>query len=384
MSMPIYLDHAATTPVSPSVLAAMEPYFAGVFANPATLYGPGAEAREAVEHARETTADAIGARPDDCYFTSGGTESDNWAIHGVAMEAAKDGKRHVLVSAIEHHAVLETAEALRGAGFEVEVIPVTAEGVVEPEAVRERLRPDTALVSVMHANNEMGAIQPVAEIGVICREAGVTFHVDAVQTLHQLPVNVRQMNADLLTLSAHKLYGPKGVGLLYIRRGTRIARHHYGGEQERGRRAGTLNVPGIVGFGRATEESLEQREQETVRLSGLRDRLIEGTLGAIPNALLSGPWIDRLPNNVHFCFPGIEGESLLLSLDMQGICASAGAACSSGSTEPSHVLLAMGRDFDLARGALRLTLGRSTTAEDVETVLAILPGVVNELRSLGG
>jgi cysteine desulfurase len=383
MELPIYMDHAATTPVAPEVLEEMLPFFSDVYGNPATLYSAGGQAREAVDTARETIAGAINADPEDIYFTSGGTEADNWAIKGAAR-AAPSNQRHLLVSAIEHHAALDSAESLKALGYDVEWIPVDGEGQVDPEDVRQRIREETFLVSVMHANNEVGTIQPVAEIGAICRERGVTFHTDAVQTLGKLPLDVRAMHVDMMTLSAHKIYGPKGIGALYIRRGVRIASFHHGGEQERGRRAGTLNVPGIVGFGSAVKRAESMREAESARLAVLRDRLIDGVLGQITDVQLSGSRAHRLSNNAHFCFRGIEGEPMLLSLDLAGVYASAGSACTTGSTEPSHVLLAMGIPVEVARGALRLTLGRSTRVEAVDYVVNALCEIVHELRILTG
>ena len=381
LELPIYLDHAATTPVADEVLEAMLPYFSRAFANPASIYGPGAEARSAVDDARETIADSIGARPEEIYFTAGGTEANNWAIWGVTQAMRKE-KLHVLTTQIEHSSVLEPCESLRSLGFEVEFLPVNSEGMLDPPELNRRIRPDTALVSVMFANNEVGSIQPVAELGAICRENGTPIHCDAVQALGKIPLDVRVLNVALMSLSAHKLYGPKGVGALYVRRGTRIASFLEGGEQERGRRAGTVNVPGVVGFGAACKLAGRVREEETGQITELRDRLIDGIESIVPGARLSGPRAERLPNNAHFCFDGVEGESLLLALDMAGICASAGSACSAGSTEPSHVLLAMGYSVERARGALRLTLGRATTAESVEYTIDRLAGVVAELRTL--
>ncbi len=381
MHLPVYLDYAAATPVAPEVLEAMLPYFGQVYANPATLYASGMQAREAVETAREMLADALNAAPDDIFFTSGGTEADNWAIKGMA-QSAPVGRRHLLVSPIEHHAVLDPCLSLQKAGYSIEWLPVDSEGRVDPRDVAKRLREETLLVSVMHANNEVGTIQPIAEIGAFCREHGVPFHTDAVQTFGKLPLDVRTMPIDLLTLSAHKIYGPKGVGALYIRRGTRLKPFLEGGEQERGRRAGTLNVPAIVGFGRATERIFAHREAENIRLTALRDRLIERVLTTIPDVTLTGSRTARLPNNVHFCFAGVEGETLLLALDAAGICASAGSACTTGSVEPSHVLLAMGISVERARGALRLSLGEETTGEAIEYVSDRLAAVVNELRAL--
>ncbi len=381
-ALPIYLDHAATTPVAPEVLADMLPYFSETFANPAAIYGPGAEARDGVEEARETIAEFIGATPEEVFFTSGGTESDNWAIKGMAASVGACEKRHILTTPIEHRAVLEPCQSLTQQGFCVEYLPVDSVGRVDPEDVRARLRPETLLVSVMHANNEIGTIEPIAQIGAICRERGVAFHSDAVQTLGKLPMDVRRLDADLVSISAHKLYGPKGIGALYVRRGLRIGRFHEGGEQERGRRAGTLNVPGIVGFGSAVRLARQVMDREAVALAELRDRLIDGVLNTIPGAELSGPRYDRLPNNAHFCFQGVEGEPLLLALDMAGICASAGSACTAGSTEPSHVLLAMGLEVERARGALRLTLGRSTTEQAVDCTAERLAQAVHDLRAL--
>jgi cysteine desulfurase len=382
MKLPVYLDHAATTPVAPEVLAEMLPYFGEVYGNPATLYAAGAQAREAVEQARETIAEAIGADPEEICFTSGGTEADNWAIKGMAATAPSH-RRHLLTTPVEHHAVLDPALGLKAQGYEVEFLSVNGEGMVEPEDVAGRIRDDTFLVSVMHANNEVGAIQPVAEIGAVCRARGVPFHTDAVQTFGKLPVNARDMRADLMTLSAHKIYGPKGIGALYIRRGIRISPLLEGGEQERGRRAGTLNVPSIVGFGSAARLALAEREAESRRLTSLRDRLIETVLNGLSGVRLCGPRRERLPNNVHFCLSGVEGEPLLLALDMAGVCASAGSACTTGSTEPSHVLLAMGVPVEEARGALRMTLGRGTTAEAVDYAAQRLIEAVRELRALG-
>lgn len=381
LELPVYLDHAATTPTDPAVLQEMIPYFTERFGNPSTIYAAGALAREAVDAARETIAEAINADPEEIYFTSGGTESNNWAVKGMA-QAALDGKRHLLTTPIEHHSVLDPAQTLQRMGFDLELIPVDSCGFVEPESVRSRIRSDTFLVSVMHANNEVGTVEPVAEIGAVCQEMGVTFHVDAVQTFGKLPIDVRRMGIDLLTLSGHKLYGPKGIGALYIRRGQKIAAFFEGGEQERGKRAGTLNVAGIVGFSVATRLALSQREAEICRLVSLRDRLIESVLTRIPDVRLNGPTGNRLPNNVHFCFPGVEGESLLLSLDMAGVYASAGSACTTGSVQPSHVLLAMGIPVETARGALRLTLGRSTTEEAIDYTVDRLCEIVHELRSL--
>lgn len=381
MELPIYLDHAAATPVAPEVMEAMLPYFSESFANPATIYTAGAEARDAVDAAREAIAAVIGADPEEVFFTSGGTESDNWAIKGMAA-ATPQSRRHLLLSSIEHHAVLDTCLSLQRRGFDIELVPVDSEGFVEPAAVAKRIRRETFLVSVMHANNEVGTVQPIVEIGALCREKGIPFHSDTVQTLGKCPFDVGRAGMALASLSAHKLYGPKGVGALFVRHGTRIERFMEGGEQERGRRAGTLNVPAIVGFHGAVTLAASSRDQENARLIGLRDRLIDGVERNIDRAWLMGSRNTRLPNNVHFCIDGVEGESLLLALDQAGIYASAGSACTTGSVEPSHVLLAMGAPIERARGALRLTLGRSTTVEAVDYTVAHLGRIVADLRSL--
>lgn len=380
-NLPVYLDYAATTPLAPEVWAEMASFYSTAFANPASVYTPALEARQAVEEARTRVAEAIGADPGEIFFTSGGTEADNWVIKGCA-EACREGKRHLLVSGIEHKAVLEPARWLAGRGFQVELVPVDASGVVDPEAVARRLRRDTFLVSIMHANNEIGTIQPIEEIGALCREREVLFHTDAVQTLGKIPLNVQTMPVDFVTLSAHKIYGPKGVGALYIRRGAQIAPLHHGGEQERGLRAGTLNVPAIVGFGAAASLAQRMMASETERLARLRDRLIEGVLNSVPGASLTGSQRRRLPNNAHFTIDGVEGEALLLALDAQGVCASAGSACTAGSNEPSHVLLAMGMDVGRARGALRLTLGRPTTEADVDYAVEAIARAADDLAPL--
>jgi len=383
MDLPIYLDHAATTPVAPEVLEAMLPAFSVNYGNPASIYAAGAEAREAVEAARDAIARAIGADAGEVYFTSGGTEADNWAIKGMAA-AAEEGRRYLLVSALEHHAVLDPSESLRDAGFEVELVRGDSTGFVEPAEIAKRIRRETLLVSVMHANNEVGTIEPIDEIGRICRERDVPLHIDAVQTFGKCDIDVERLGVSLMSLSAHKLYGPKGVGALYVRRGTRIGRFMEGGEQERGRRAGTLNVPGIVGFHSATKLAVASLATENERLIALRDRLIAGIERSVDGALLMGHRTRRLPNNAHFCFDGVEGESLLLALDQAGIYASAGSACTTGSVEPSHVLLAMGVDEERARGALRMTLGRSTTSEGIDYTIEQIGRIVTDLRALSG
>lgn len=382
MQLPVYLDHAATTPVLPEVWEAMRPYFTDFYGNPSALHSVGQAAREGVETARQQVADLINAAPEEIVFTSGGTESDNTAIFGVAEARCTQG-RHILSTPIEHHAVLEPLETLIERGYEVEWLPVDAEGRVALAEVAKRLRDDTILVSVMHANNEVGTVQPIAEIGALCRALGVTFHTDAVQTAGRLPLDVRAMKIDLLSLTAHKFYGPKGIGALYVRRGTPLTRFQQGGGQEKGRRGGTLNVPGIVGLGKAAEVARDSLGAERERLMQLRDRFLEQITEAIPGVYVTGSREHRLPNNAHLCVAGVQGEPLLLALDAAGICASAGSACSAGSTEPSHVLKALGVDRELARGALRLTLGRSTSQASLDYALTALQTAVRDLRSLG-
>lgn len=407
MPYPIYLDHAATTPVAPEVLEAMQPYFSAIYGNPSSLYSLGIAARHAVNSARETLAEILNATPEEIVFTSGGTESDNTAVRSVAEFAGVRGERpgspaaeagrgdralpppgacpgHLLATPIEHHAVLEPLTVLAHAGFAVEYLPVNRDGYVAPEAVAQRLRADTLLVSVMHANNEIGTIQAIGEIGALCRARRVLFHTDAVQTFGSLPIDVRAMKIDLLSLSAHKFYGPKGVGALYVRRGTPIAPLLLGGGQEQGRRGGTLNVPGIVGLGKAAIQVAQGMAGEAQRLTVLRDALTAQVEEALAGVHLSGSRTDRLPNNVHFCVEGVEGEPMLLGLDAAGLCASAGSACTAGSSEPSHVLLAIGVPRELARGALRITLGRSTAAEDLPFIVMTLAEVVSGLRALSG
>ncbi|RKY58005.1 MAG: cysteine desulfurase NifS [Candidatus Latescibacterota bacterium] len=377
----IYLDYAATTPVHPEVVRTMLPYLTERYGNPSSIHAFGQEARTAVEDARGQVADLIGAKPEEIVFTSGGTEADNFALKGVAYALRKRGD-HIITSSVEHHAVFEACKFLEKGGFKVTYLPVDRYGMVDPEAVHRAITDKTILVSVMHANNEVGTMQPIAEISKIAHERGAYFHTDAVQTAGHIPVDVEELDADLLSMSAHKLYGPKGVGALYIRKGTRIASFVHGGEQERGRRAGTENVPGIVGFGKAAEIAKRERETEARRLSELRDRLIEGLLERIEHINLNGHPTCRLPNNVHVSVEFVEGESMLLNLDLEGIAASTGSACSSGSLEPSHVLLAMGLSHELAHGSLRFTMGRWTTEEDVDRVLEVLPEVVAKLRAM--
>jgi cysteine desulfurase len=377
----IYLDHAATTPVRPEVLDAMLPFFRQEFGNPSTLYSVGTAAREAMEHARTQVAELLHADPDEVFFTSGGTESDNWAVRGTALARQKKG-RHIVTSKIEHHAVLETCRDLEKNGWEVTWLDVDEDGLVSPDDVAVALRHDTVLLSIMHANNEVGTIEPIEEIGRIARERGIPFHTDAVQTVGKLPVDVDALGCDLLPVSAHKIYGPKGVGALYVRKGTRLAKLLHGGEQERRRRSGTSNVPGIVGLGVAAELARLELDDEPPRLARLRDRLIDGIAASVPDARLSGPRHRRLPNNVHFCFKGIEGEGIILRLNYHGICAATGSACTSSTLEASHVLLAMGRPHEVAHGSLRLTLGRSNTDADVDRVLEIVPTTIEQLRRM--
>jgi cysteine desulfurase len=380
MDYPIYLDHAATTAVVPEVVEAMLPYFTEYYGNPATLYSVGMAAREAVENARESVATMLNASPEEIVFTSGGTESDNAAIHAAVQ--ADRSRRHLLTLPIEHHAVLEPLETLAHQGYDLEILPVDSEGLVSPAELAKRIRPDTALVSIMHANNEIGTVQQIAVIGAICRAHGVLFHTDAVQTFGKLPLDVRTMQIDMLSLTAHKFYGPKGCGALYVRRGIRFEKFMEGGQQEKGRRAGTLNVPGIVGLGKATDLARATMSEEGARLTELRDYLMAQLESRIPGVRINGSRTQRLPNNVSICVEGVEGEPMLLALDAAGICAAAGSACSSGSTEPSHVLKAIGVPRESARGALRLTLGRTTTYEALDYTVQTLASVVRNLRGL--
>ncbi|HEY7832206.1 MAG TPA: cysteine desulfurase family protein [Ktedonobacterales bacterium] len=376
----IYLDHAATTPVRPEVLEAMLPYFSEDFGNPSSIYALGRRSHQALEEAHQMVAGVLNCRPTEVIFTGGGSEADNLAIKGVATAARRRGQ-HIITSAIEHHAVLHTCAYLEQQGFEVTYLPVDATGQVDPDAVAAALREDTALVTIMYANNEVGTIQPIAAIGAVCRARRVPFHVDAVQAGAALDLDVARLQVDLLSLSAHKVYGPKGVGVLYARQGTRLQPQILGGSQERNRRAGTENVAGAVGAATALCLAAAEREQERARLVALRDRLISGVL-SIPGARLTGHPTERLPNSASFTLSEVEGESLLLNLDLAGIAASSGSACSTGAVDPSHVLTAMGIPADEARGHLRLTLGRSTTRDDITTVLRELPGIVARVRAL--
>lgn len=381
MQLPVYLDHSATTPVAPEVLQAMLPFFDRAYGNPSTIYTMGQEAREAVERAREQVARLVNADADEVFFTSGGTESDNWAIKGVAR-AWRERKNHLITTPIEHHAVLEACESLREMGWEITFVPVDSTGLVDPADVRRAITPCTGLISVMHANNEVGTIEPIAEIGAIAREHGIPFHTDAVQTVGRVPVDIEALKADLLTISAHKLYGPKGVGALIVRRGTPIRPLLDGGGQERGRRGGTYNVPGIVGLGAAAERAMRCAAEEMERVRGLRDRLVAGIMERVPDAILTGHPVQRLPNNAHLAFADAEGESLVLLLDAVGIYCSAGAACSSGDTEPSHVLVAMGVEPRLIEGSVRFTLGKDNTEEQIDYTIEQVVRAVQKLRSL--
>jgi len=377
----VYLDYAATTPTDPRVIEAMSPAFSELWGNPSSIHACGQEARSAVEEARGQVASLIAARSNEVFFTSGGTESDNWAVKGVAFANRARGN-HIITSTGEHHAILESCHFLEEQGFSVTYVPVDRLGMVNPEDIRKAITPKTILVSIMHANNEVGTIQPVAEIGRIAKAAGVYFHTDAVQTVGHVPVDVDKMNVDLLSMSAHKLYGPKGIGALYIRGGTKIIPILHGGGQERQGRSGTENVPGIIGFSSAAGLAQAEMEEEGRRLTVLRDRLIKGILGAIDHTRLNGHATSRLPNNVNISFEYVEGEAVCLNLDLAGICAATGSACSSESMEASHVLLAMGLSPELARGSLRLSLGRWSTEEDVKQVLQALIPVLSRLRAI--
>ena len=377
----IYLDNAATTRVSDAALDAMLPYFRQQYGNPSSLYAFGQEAKEALERARATVAGVLNCEPREIIFTSGGSEADNQAIRSAAAIGARAGKRHIISTAFEHHAVLHTLSKLEKEGFEVTLLDVHSDGLVRVEELAAAIRPDTCLVTVMYANNEIGTIQPIADIGRVCRERGVLFHTDAVQAAGHLPIDVRAQNIDLLSLSAHKFHGPKGVGALYARRGIALTNLIEGGAQERGRRAGTENTAGIVGMAAALDEAVRNMERDSAKMTALRDRLIAG-LSQIPHSALNGDAERRLPGNVSFCFEGIEGESLLLLLDDKGVCASSGSACTSGSLDPSHVLLAIGRPHEVAHGSLRLTLSGETSEEDIDYTIKAVTEVVAYLRSI--
>ena len=377
-----YMDYSATTYVKPEVLDAMMPFFTEKFGNPSSFYGISRETKMAIDNARAQVAKAINCDPNEVYFTGGGSEADNWAIKGIATAHMKKGN-HIITTKIEHHAVLHTCEFLEKFGFEVTYLDVNEEGFIDLKQLESAITDKTILVSIMFANNEIGTIQPIKEIGAICREKKVLFHTDAVQAIGSVPVDVKEMNIDLLSLAGHKLYGPKGIGALYIRNGVRIDNLIHGGGQERGRRAGTENIPGVVGLGKAIEIATENIEENRARLTVLRDKLIDGILERIPYARLNGPRGDkRLPGNSNISFEFIEGESILLSLDFEGICASSGSACTSGSLDPSHVLLAIGLPHEKAHGSLRTTLGAASTEEDVEKLLNELPPIIERLRNM--
>ncbi len=377
----VYLDNAATTKVRPEVVEAMLPYFTEIYGNASAVYDFGQKCKQAMEDARETIAASIGTKAANIYFTAGGSESDNWALKGVA-EAYGDKGKHIITTKIEHHAILHTCAYLEQQGYEVTYLDVDADGLVSPEALRQAIRPDTILISVMFANNEIGTIEPIAELGEIAHEHGIIFHTDAVQAYTQIPIDVEKMHIDLLSASGHKLNGPKGIGFLYIRQGLKLKSFIHGGAQERKRRAGTENVPGIVGLGKAVEIAMETMEERTAKESALRDYLIARIEEEIPFAKLNGHRVKRLPNNVNFCFRFIEGESMLIMLDMAGICGSSGSACTSGSLDPSHVLLAIGLPHEIAHGSLRLTLGDENTKEQVDYVVDHLKEIVAKLRAM--
>ncbi len=377
----IYLDYAATTPTHPEVVKAMLPYFTDRFGNPSSIYSYGQEAKEVLEEARKTVASFLGARDDEIVFTGSGTEADNFALEGVAFANENKGN-HIITSAIEHHAVIETCHFWEKHGFNVTYLPVDKYGVVDPDDVKKAITSKTILVSIMHANNEIGTVEPIAEIAKLTKEAGVYFHTDAVQTVGHLPLAVDELGVDLLSLSAHKLYGPKGVGVLYIRKGTKMVPFIHGGAQERNRRASTENVAGIVGLARACILAKEEMDEEAERLVRLRDRLAKGLLERIDNILLNGHPTQRLPNNVNVSINFVEGESMCLNLDLEGVSSSTGSACSSTNAEPSHVLLAIGLPPNRAYGSLRFTLGKWTTTEEIDRVLEVLPPIVAKLRAI--
>ena len=377
----VYADNAATTKMSPAAIKAMLPYMETIWGNPSSLYGAGQRAAEALQSARDRIAACFGASAGEIYFTSGGSEADNQAIISAAKIGERKGKKHIISSAFEHHAVLHTLKKLEKTGFEIELLDVHENGLIHPSQVADAIREDTCLVTIMYANNEIGSIQPIAEIGAICKEKGVLFHTDAVQAAGHLPIHVVEQNIDMLSLSAHKFHGPKGIGVLYARKGIPLTNIIEGGAQERGKRGGTENVPAIMAMATALEEACAHMEENTKKVLKLRSRLIEG-LSKIPHSVLNGDLEKRLPGNVNFCFEGIEGESLLLLLDDKGICASSGSACTSGSLDPSHVLLAIGRPHEIAHGSLRLSLCEENTEEDVEYILQSVPDIVEYLRGI--
>jgi len=377
----VYADNAATTKMSKLAIEAMLPYFDTVYGNPSSLHTIGQEAKEALDAARETVAKCLGAEPREILFTSGGSEADNQAILSAATYGARKGKKHIISTAFEHHAVLHTLQKLEKEGFEVTLLDVSQGHNITAQQVKDAIREDTCLVTVMYANNEIGSVLPISEIGAVCKEAGVVFHTDAVQVAGHLHIDVKAQNIDMLSLSGHKFHGPKGVGALYVRRGLPLVNLIEGGAQERGKRAGTENIPGICGLAAALEDACKHIDENAARVSAMRDRLIAG-LSQIPHSALNGDPVNRLPGNVSFCFEGIEGESLLLYLDAKGICASSGSACTSGSLDPSHVLLAIGRVHDVAHGSLRLSLCHYNTEEEVDHILEVVPQVVQLLRNM--
>ena len=379
--MYIYADNAATTRMSDAAVAAMGPYFQEIYGNPSSLHSIGQRAAEALDDARGRIAACLGAQKQEIYFTSGGSEADNQALLSAAAIGARRGKRHIISSACEHHAVLHTLDKLRRDGFEIELLPVGPVGTVTAQQVADAIRPDTCLVSLMYANNEIGSILPIGEIGAVCREKGVLFHTDAVQAAGHLPIDVAAQQIDMLSLSAHKFHGPRGVGVLYCKKGVLLTPLINGGAQERGKRAGTENLAGIAGMAAALEDACAHMDENAAKVAAMRDQLIAG-LSKIPHSVLNGDPVHRLPGNVHFCFEGIEGESLLLLLDEKGICASSGSACTSGSLDPSHVLLALGHTHEIAHGSLRLTLSADNTMEQMDTIVAAVTDVVDYLRNM--
>ena len=379
--MQVYADNAATTKMSQTAINAMLPYMERVYGNPSSLHSVGQEAAEALQSARETIAQCLGASPNEITFTSGGSEADNQALLSAAWLGLRKGKKHIISTAFEHHAILHTLKKLEKEGFEVQLLDVGPLGNITAQQVADAIRPDTCLVTTMYANNEIGSILPIAEIGAVCKEKGVLFHTDAVQAAGHLPIDVKAQNIDMLSLSAHKVHGPKGIGVLYARRGVPLTSLIEGGAQERSKRAGTENIPAIMGMAAALKEACEHVEANAAHVTHLRDRLIEG-LSQIPHSALNGDPVNRLPGNVSFCFEGIEGESLLLLLDSKGICASSGSACTSGSLDPSHVLLAIGRPHEVAHGSLRLSLSEWNTDEEIDHILAEVPWVVEYLRNM--
>ena len=379
--MKIYADNAATTKTSRTAIEAMIPYFDEIYGNPSSLHTAGQRAKEALESARETVAECINCSPKEVYFTSGGSEADNQAIISAAKNGERKGKKHIISTAFEHHAVLHTLEKLKNQGFDIELLDVGEKGNITADAVANAIREDTCLVTVMYANNEIGSVLPIAEIGKVCREKGVTFHTDAVQAVGHLPIDVAAHNIDMLSMSAHKFHGPKGIGVLYAKRGISLTNIIEGGAQERGKRAGTENVPAVMGMAAALREACDNMKENTASMTLVRDKLIAG-LSKVPHSALNGDPVNRLPGNVSFCFEGIEGESLLLLLDEKGIYASSGSACTSGSLDPSHVLLAIGRPHEIAHGSLRLSISEETSEQDADYMISEIPKVVEYLRNM--